>query len=939
MSNEFMTVIKEILKTLKPSTPETVSRVRTNLKNGNGVATLVKPEAPRVISKEEISALQKLADSIGLEIKKLLLKFGAINPTPNANTESSVEEPLTSATGESYIKATKALLNHNLSRLLLLIESSGAVPPKNVESLRTEYQNLINFDPRSQNEVEMFVKQLNSFFSQLVSSVENLTHRDMTSVKLIMEDIFKLFASPPLVKSSLGEMNLASMINSGVNQTMEKPAFDIAYLKVLSGIPTPEADYLPALSKDLGVVANFISKNGALPNPALQKVIELLGNGFAEPLNRNELRKYVKSIGFDLENKIFNSINKTPSYLETKFSPVRRIIFNNLSANLISISADRQTAENYKIFQNGAKLYRSLFESNRPAEKGLLLAPGTSSMELLYKVRMSQSLLHRGVSPTSRNLLAAEALLENNISITRKAVDSLFRAISSLDSDIGSQAELKHLMKTTILLKQLKLPLSPENIRFITDIKNVQSSISGDLNRLYTELPNGKLSGSKSLNKFHNLSLKISGTHKNTKGELRSLVEFAKMAGIEVPESSSGKLGRLLSKSKHSSFKELTGSINSAIDSALQSVKSGKSIALEINKIRILGQLAASLGANSNNSVAPTNANLESLLKETGIVKTDFEMKIVSRLAAANADISRATVLKISNYLLNTLKLSPDSVSSELIDRAVKAAKLELPLNKNSWKSLESMDPLSPEKSTLISNYLMAMNKQSPEGQNDNGLKQILELLFSLSKGSADKATFKMGRSLFEMPFQNHTLRKRSNLSSKLNKIFNGSVKGTLLRTLRYVKLQQNKVAPQQQNSILKSIMGALEQIEQLQSNITQKGEELLFSFPFPDTPHDGHASLRFSKKELDDGSEELNLSIKLAPEPLGPVSIYIQKNSSAFNLTVDLERGEYMNLLRKNLPQLIQRFENMGLGVPHISCTSKPKQSISVENLNRLYA
>ena len=85
MSNEFMTVIKEILKTLKPSTPETVSRVRTNLKNGNGVATLVKPEAPRVISKEEISVLQKLADYIGLEIKKLLLKFGEINPKPNAN--------------------------------------------------------------------------------------------------------------------------------------------------------------------------------------------------------------------------------------------------------------------------------------------------------------------------------------------------------------------------------------------------------------------------------------------------------------------------------------------------------------------------------------------------------------------------------------------------------------------------------------------------------------------------------------------------------------------------------------------------------------------------------------------------------------------------------------------------------------------------------------
>lgn len=494
-------------------------------------------------------------------------------------------------------------------------------------------------------------------------------------------------------------------------------------------------------------------------------------------------------------------------------------------------------------------------------------------------------------------------------------------------------------MKSTIVLNRIKLPLSPENISFITSIKNLRSSISAALERIYTEYPDNNLTGSKTLNKFHELSLKISDTHAHTKGELRNLVEFAKLAGIEVPEGISDKLKTLFSKNRSKSFENLTASLNSEIDSALRSVKSGKSIPMQINKINILGQLAASLGANSVDSVALLNAKLESALKETGVAKTDLETKIILRLAALKADTAPATVLKISNYLLNTLKINADSASSEVIDRAVKAVKLKLPLNKNSWKSLEPLDKLSPEQSTLISNYLTAMNNRSPESQTENGLKQILELLFSLSDGSADKTAFKKARSLFEIPSNNQSLMKKSNISSKLNKILNESVKGTLLRTLRYVELQQNKIANHQQTSILKTIMGALEQIEQLQSNITQKGEEMMFSFPFPDTPHDGHASLRFSKKELEDGSEELTLSIKLAPEPLGPINISIQKNSSAFNLTVDLERGKYMDLLRKNLPVLIQRLENKGLGVPHITCSCKPKQTTSSENLDRLYA
>lgn len=158
----------------------------------------------------------------------------------------------------------------------------------------------------------------------------------------------------------------------------------------------------------------------------LRDAIELLGKGFSQPLNQTELRKYIKSIGFDLENKIVSTINKTSSQIETKFSPVRRIIFNTLSADLISIAADKQAAANFKTFHNGAKLYRALFESNHPAETGLLLKPRSSAIELLHKIRMSQSLLHHGISPTSRNLLAAEALLESGIPIRRKAVDSLF---------------------------------------------------------------------------------------------------------------------------------------------------------------------------------------------------------------------------------------------------------------------------------------------------------------------------------------------------------------------------------------------------------------------------------------------------------------------------------------------------------------------------------
>lgn len=245
-----MPVIKEILKSLRLSSPEEVSRGRTISKNSEGASVSVKPEARKAVSRKDISALQKLADSIGLEIKTILLKFQAKNLAVSENSKSAVEEPLAPATGESYIKATNALLNHNLSRLLQLIESSGVVSSKNVEALRTDYQKLINFNPRSQNEVEMYVRQLNSFFSQLVSAVESLPHREMISVKLIMEDIFRLFASPQLIKSLSGELNISSMFNSGLNQSLDKPMLDIAYLNILSRNPMPEADYLSALSKD-----------------------------------------------------------------------------------------------------------------------------------------------------------------------------------------------------------------------------------------------------------------------------------------------------------------------------------------------------------------------------------------------------------------------------------------------------------------------------------------------------------------------------------------------------------------------------------------------------------------------------------------------------------------------------------------------------------------
>ena len=918
---------------LRSSEPSGLKKLREGSKSGRtGLFNSNNPQHPETGAslKTNIQSLIRSAESIVEEIEYILNRpdFGR-KAAPEGN---NIGGDASTAVETSNADAVRSLLNNNHARIINLLQTTAKLPPETVKSVSSEYQALVREHPDTGFSSQKFMDGLTHFLQTLISLAVEANENELNSFKIVLDDMLKLILSFK-AQSLTANRSLLPPIN--LPDSFEPP-HDNSYYQLISGLKNQPPGGLTAFSDELSSISAFLESGGIVPSPLLKDTGELIEKGLERPLNSLELKALIGSLGIDSEARISRSIAEKNFSSHHKFPPLRRILFNKLSSQLLTLSNNELSSEKYRAIKTGMEFFQTLFEKSSGSYNP---APETSMLSRLYIIRAAQSLNYLGVIPDSLNLIALEALLESDNPVTRDEIKSLTDTISAFPVKTGSRQEIKSLMKAALLLKSMKLNRSFENAVFISRIAESRYNLSRILSTLLDIDSSQALNLPDGIDKLHEITKQLSGMLSGKTVRFADLIKLSIALAVEVPQELKKQISFPLSQIKENDARKILQKVQTELNSAIEKISPAKLFSDNVRALIKFHSLERSISAVIAGKSPDSLQNIEEYPAEQASNLNSLERKIAARLIARQLDPAQPLIKKISNYLKSYSGADRDKPGTMKIERAVKAVTSRMPLNETTWQLLKPLDSLSSAVARSANDYLELISQSEVHTGNNEGMKGILELLIAISTGKPDQKSLIKMSSLLGNSTVNNRLINHSRAISKQVQQLTETVKNQLLRIKEEINQHSTKKSVKEVESLLKSLSTALERLEIFQMNNSRKEGLFQFILPFPNTPDDGQANFRFSKKESAGDDEDFSISLKLSPEPIGPIEISLRKLKTGVVATLIIKRREYLELISENIHLLTRRFESIGFGEVSVSCTVSSNPEVKRRRLTGLYA
>lgn len=929
-----MSVLKQIIRTLDPSIRRKISSdaVPKNIKSVNLKGTV---NLQQTLSSDiKAKVIDNLIDSILKEMDSLM---------PSSTGRKTVfEQKLAAVFSEEsgsvsasivHSKSMKTTLMQRLVQLVSIVENSPSMNQKEVELIRHLMDNLIESNSNSKVDFRTYLKNMHEFLTAIRSLVTVGSPDFLREVKSVLEDIFRLLVSYKV--DGIGRENALFSYSVKPNEfsRLGEPIIDSSYLRLISGnvgMPkTADKTFIEQLLK----LADSGSKRG-LELPVTEKLASLLKTGATRPMGKSELQAVVSLLGVEREAKFAKFISQNSTSIGIQYPVIRKFLFNQISSQLNQLSSGKLTPAHYRKLDSGMNLFHNLFKLEIALPDDVKIKSNYPIIQKLFYSRLAQGLSAHGINPTAHRIIGSQVLLANNQEVSKKSLNSLFKSSSAIINNIKIRNNLKPYLNASLLLKRLELPQTFVNAQYISDVLKVHSKLSGAFDQLKSSQHPITSSYPSGLARLSELSARITAFVDGKNGNFKDLIEFSSATGVKIPH----KLVRLGIRSSNSP-KSLLRESNAELEKIYQRIKASSITASAVKNIIELNKIADYLTMNIHKAPSAELGDSEEILTKLGITQNKFDAKIGMRMIMMDMEISSVAIKKVSKFLLETLSIKESKISVPDINRALRMVKSDLPLNQKIWDEFRTTEILSPENERLISNYLSLLNTSAAVTKSEDGLKQLLELLLSISSGVGKKDSLKLTKSLLGRTDKIPSSLQIKQTTDKLNNYIGNSVKSELMILEEKLMTTRSAIQKDQFNSLLNSLTTVLNGIHVLQANNSRHSNEFLFAFPFPFSPAEDQAFCHYSKDQTSEGEDKINIKMTLSPEPIGTIEVSIVKTAKQIDVTFSLERQEYQKLFLENIAEFGERLRSNGSSLINVHCAKLIKKAPKEPSLPGLYA
>jgi len=930
-----MSILKQIIRGMDPSirrrnSSEAYSK-NINLANPQSSTNL------QQIASTDIKAISvnNLIDSILKELGSLMMssvrhknvsgqKLDTVFPFENGAVSGSLVQS----------KSMRTTLNQQLVLLAAAVESSQSVNQKDVDLVKQLMNNLIETNSKSDVDLANYLKNMYEFLSVIKSLTALSSPVFLRAVKSILDDIFRLLVSYKVDGFGHGSRIFSFSEKPNELSMLREPIIEPSYLKLLSGnagMPKiADKSFVELLSK----ISDLIGSTKGMEYRSIEKAAILLKMGTTRPLTGRELQIVANLFGVDREAKLakFISHNSLPAKLN--YPMMRRLLFNNISSQLTELSSGDLSPDLYRKIDSGMELFHNLFRAEKIVSTDSNIKSSYSIIQKLFYSRLTQGLSSHGIEPTSLRIIGSQVLLENSREVTKESLNSMFNSSAPIINNIKIRNNLKPHLNASMLLKRLELPQTFINARYIIEVLKVHAQLSKafvQVDPIQQTLAPSSLSG---LRRLSDLSAGITAFINGKNGDYKNLIEFSLAMGVKIPP----KLVRLGVRSSNSP-ESLSDEINTEIENSYQQVKTGTVAAGMIKNLIGLRKISDQFIMNVPGLSPPESGKSEDIITKLGITKNKIEEKIGMRLILMDMDLSSGSVNKVSKFLLETLGIKESKITVPDIDRILRMVRSDLPLNQKVWNELRTFDILSPENEQLILNYLNLLNSSASVNKSDDGLRQLLELLLSLSSDVGKKDSLKIARSLLSRTDKILNSFQLKQTADKLDTYIGKTLKSELMTLEAQLKSTLSTNRKDQIKSLFNSLAAVFEGIHTLQANNSNQSDEFFFAFPFPHSSADAQAFCHYFEDQTPEGEDQMNIKLTLSPEPIGTVEVSILKSEKRIDVTFNLERQQYRELFLENIEEFGEKLKSVGHQLIKIHCSKLIKKETEELNLPGLYA
>ena len=927
-----MPVLKQIIRMMDPSIRRR-NTSESHLKNISAV------NLKGAVNYQEALSINNKAIAVDNLIDSILKEMDALMPSSAGRKSASGQKPdgiisLESGTVSASVVNSKSMqttIKQRLIQLVSVVENSPSMNQKEIDLIKHLMNNLMGTTSNSNDELKQYLKNMYEFLT-VIRSLTTVGSPDfLKAVKSVLDDIYRLLISYKVDGIGRGNTIISYSEKLIELSRLQEPIIEPSYLRLISGNAGMPKIGVESLMEELSKIADFYGGARGKEILSIEKLAALLKMGTTRPMNKSELQTVVNLIGLDREVKMAKFISHNSS-VSLKYPVMRNILFNQISSLLTELSAGNLSPSLYRKIDAGMNLFHNLFRPELTVPGDNKIISNNFIIQKLFYSRLAQGLSSHGIDPVAHRIIGSQVLLENNQKVSKKSLDSLFNSSSSIINNIKIKNNLKLYLNASTVLKRLELPQTFVNAKYISEVLKVHSQLSNAFNQLNSNQYLKTAPGG--LMRLSELSAKITAFTGGKSGNYKDLIEFSLAMGVKVPH----KLVRLGVRSSNSP-KSLLRESNAQIENNYQRINAGSVKSVAIKNIIELNKISDQLAINVHKTPPAESSVREEIITKLGITKNKLDAKIGMRMVLMDIDISSGSIKKVSKFLLETLSIKESKISVPDIDRALRMVKSDQSLNQKVWNEFRASDILSPENEQLISNYLTLLNASSSMNKYDDGLKQLLELLLSISSSIGNRESLKLVKSLFDRKnkFSNSLQTKQT--ADKLNNYIGNSLKSDLMALEEQLTAAKSTNQKDQIKSILNSMMTVLDGIHILQANNSRQGNDFLFAFPFPFSAADDQALGHYFEDQSSEGEDQINIKLTLSPEPIGTIEVSILKSEKFINVTFSLERQEYQELFLENISGFGERLKSKGLGVTTIHCEKLIKKNSQESSLPGLYA
>ena len=929
-----MSVLKQIIRTVDPAI-----RGRNSSDVPSQNITSVDPKGAvnlRQTLSSDIKAglVDKLIDSILKEMDSLMpssrgrktvfeQKLAALFSAESDTVSGSVVQS----------KSMQTTLRQRLIQLVSVVENSPSMNQKEVELVRRLMDNLMETNSNSKVDFKIYLKNMYEFLTAIRSLATVGSPDFLRAAKSVLDDIFRLLVSYKV--DGIGRENAVFSYSEKPNELsrLGEPIVEPSYLRLISGNVAMPKTADKAFIEQLSKLADF-GKTRGMELPAVEKITSLLKMGTTRPMTKNELQTVANLLGVEREARLAKFISQNSTSIGIKYPVIRKFLFNHISSQLTQLSSGELSPALYRKIDSGMNLFRNLFRPEIALPGDIKIKSNYPIIQKLFYSRLAQGLSVHGINPTAHHIIGSQVLLENNREVSKRSLNSLFSSSSAIINNIKIRNNLKPYLNVSMLLKRLEMPQTFVNAQYISDVLKVHSKLSGAFDQLKSPQHSITSSYPNGLGRLSELSARITAFINGKSGNYKDLIEFSSAMGVKIPH----KLIRLGIRSSNSP-KSLLRESNAILENNYQRIKAGGISAAAIKSIIELNKISDYLAMNIHKAPPAELGNSEEILTKLGITQNKFDAKIGMRKIMMDMDISSGAIKKVSKFLLETLSIKESKISVPDINRALRIVKSDLPLNQKIWDEFKTLDILTPENESLILNYLSLLNTSDAVNKSEDGLKQLLELLLSISSSVGKKDSLKLVKSLLGRMDKIPSSFQIKQAKDKLNSYIGNSLKNELMILEEKLMNARTAIQKDQFNSLLNSLTTVLDRIHILQANNSRQSNEFLFAFPFPFSPADGQAFCHYYEDQTSGGEDKINIKLTLSPEPIGTIEVSIVKTPKQIDVTFSLERQEYQKLFLENIAEFAERLKSSGNSLTNVHCTKLIKKAAREASLPGLYA